>query len=37
MIVGQDPGCRGAQEKIKGETLERMKTDNSFREFYTKR
>lgn len=37
MIVGARSGCRGAQEKIKGETLERMKTDNSFREFYTKR
>ena len=36
-LWGQDLFVVGAQERIKGETLERMNTDNSFREFYTKR
>lgn len=36
-LWGQDLFVVGAPERIKGETLERMNTDNSFREFYTKR
>ena len=36
-LWGQDLFVVGAQERIKGETLERMNIDNSFREFYTKR